>query len=71
MRVVLFVISFITFVASWALMAWAFSEANGGSYYSGNTSTEGHNPTLAFVLFFISLPVSFLCFWIPAKMMRD
>ena len=71
MRVVLFVIAFLTFIASWALMAWAFAEANGGSYYGTTTSTDGHNPTLALILFFISLPVSFLCFWIPAKMMRD
>lgn len=71
MRVLLFVVGFATFIASWVFMALALEAANGGSYYSGNTVTEGHNPTLAFILFFISLPVSFLCFWIPARMMRD
>jgi len=70
-RVLLFIVAFLTFVASWGFMAWGISEANGGVYYGTTTATEGHNPTLAFVLFFISLPVSFLCMWIPSKMQRD
>lgn len=71
MRVLLFIIAFISFVFSWFMMAWAFEEANGGSYYGTNTSTDGHNPTLALILFFVAMLVSFICIWIPARMQRD
>lgn len=71
MRVAIFVFAFLTFVFSWVMMAWAFEVANGGTYAGTATDTAGHNPTLALVLFGLSLPVSIICMWIPSRMMRD
>jgi ABC-type antimicrobial peptide transport system permease subunit len=69
-RVVIFLIAFISFVGSWFLMAWALNEGTGGSYYSGETSPSNGNAVLGFVGFGVALLVSVLCMYIPARMMR-